>query len=241
MKLGVAISGCGIGAVTAYRIPALLAGIGLAPETFSCCSTSVLPMGLMGLGIPEQELTSEMEAWAEGLSTRRYKHLRRNLSLRSYNAKETPRILLCAADAIMAQPVVFDTSGKDMQPEFLSCGPSRFKEILPGMMGLTYGFKPQRWHGKLLCDFSVYFGNPFFSLKQCSAERILLIRFENSQCEPALVSVDRMARQKEPLADAVIRVPDLPYRKKGYIEAAEQVLQEAFYKQRQETLEKLIF
>jgi len=204
VKIGVALSGCDIGGVCAFRVLEELEAQGLEIGMISCCAVPTTTSLFFARGCPSDTLRRLAGNFLSDARALDMDWALANLSV-SLLAQERRRAIPAAVNAVNIPDSKIVTFTDDFA---LDTGGVRTFSLIDAYdafsatMGEVAGMDDYQYEGFRLCDFSVRYGNPTYPLKMQGFQGILSVSFlPATPRTPYELMIGRMIAGTQSLSD----------------------------------------
>ncbi len=190
MKLGLAFSGSGAGALSAHILAQRLRDNALEIGMLSTCSLAALPAMLWSRGVSQEETGELLEAVSRSATPVQGVELLDRMGV--FRHKPSCELAVSSVDVPTGVTVIYsDLLHSDAWNLKVLPLSGNEREALCATLCPWRGATPYPARGMQLCDFSVRYGCPFFPLKMAGMERLLSFSFAGGEL-PAQIAADAL-------------------------------------------------
>lgn len=190
MKLGLAFSGSGAGALSSHILAQWLRDNALEIEMLSACSLAAIPAMLWSRGISREETGELIEAFSRSATPVQGVGLLDRMGV--FRQKPVCELAVSSVDVPTGVTVIYsDLLHSDAWNLKVLPLSGNEREGLCATLCPWRGSDPYPARGMQLCDFSVRYGCPFFPLKMAGMERLLSFSFAGGEL-PAQIAADAL-------------------------------------------------
>lgn len=237
MKIGVALSGSGIGGVAAYEVVRQVAALGLETGVYSACGLSALSMlcYMKGPVRAEKRLARLCGELSDRTRAKRALKLARRFA---GGLSDVPYpVAVSCVDLSTGLPVIFSNvlpQSRDVIP----VSDTKTADILKASLHPLESPCSQMWEGMELCDFTMKYGCPILPVRMAGL-RVLSVSFEDRSARTAQdLAARELVERTRTLADYSISIRVNPGRELYYYVRE---VRSAFSKHKAELYDKLLF